>query len=261
MTHSLEEGKIVDWTHEREWRWPCRCDIASFDAVAVESGGLVANWYDIPGLDFYQCGIQDVGVIVETKDQANLIVRDMLSLVDSGVATERTFGFVLASNLLPAPSQLQDPMRISQEITKAMFDLDPFFSMGHELCEKYSNQFYRLVLNVEAAAGVPTNGEVGGCWLWLHDNTAPLTRALIRTGRASVSRDGRYLVPLLEFSDLRSLRERESMATLLAEMVLSEFHTPSCYFSVFGSDDPNGVPFYTGEFDDTISFFNCSWHG
>ena len=87
-----------------------------------------------------------------------------------------------------------------------------------------------------------------------------MTRALLKTNRAFVTNNGRYLVHLYEFSDERSLREREEMTTQLAALVRQEFGVNSCYFSVLFSDDPMRVPFYAGEFDDDISFFNCAWN-
>ncbi|MHB1279862.1 MAG: DUF4427 domain-containing protein [Acidithiobacillus sp.] len=91
------------------------------------------------------------------------------------------------------------------------------------------------------------------------ENASPLTRALLRTGRAFVCLI-RYLAFLYEFSDSRSLREREAMASRLADMVKAEFGMPCCYFSVLNSDDPSAIPFYAGDFDDGIGFFNCSWN-
>jgi hypothetical protein len=258
--HSLGGSRNVDWTHEREWRWPYRGDNSAFDTQMEEYGGSVSDWQDIPGLDFYQSGIQGIGVIVETRVQAALVVSDMLTLVDGGVASEQTFAFVLASELLPSPNQLQDPARISSEIANAMVDLDPYFKMSLKECHEYGDRFARLVSSIESNAGAPTNGEFGGCWLWLHDNAAPLTRALLRAGRAFVSRDGRYLASLYEFSDSRGMRERQEMTERLADMVKKEFQTQSCYFSVLNSDNPTGVPFYAGDFDDEIGFFNCSWN-
>jgi hypothetical protein len=259
VSHNPNAKRNIDWTHEREWRWPYRGDISKFEAE-LEGYGQVSNWDDIPGLDFYRCGLEGLGLIVKTQDQAAFIVSDMLTLVDSGIAERETFGFVLASDLLPALNQLQDPVRVSQEIANAMVDLEPYFAMSLQERETYDNRFTQMVKQVEAAAGSPTYGEFGGCWLWLHDNTAPLTRALLGTTRAFVSRDGRYLAALYEFSDSRGLREREAMATRLAEMVAAEFGVPSCSFSVLNSGDPTEVPFYADVFDDDIGFFNCSWN-
>ena len=259
VTFDIGGARNIDWTHEREWRWPCRADFSVVNQQ-VQYFSTVSSWDEIPGLDFYLAGISGIGVIVETKKQAELVVSDMLTLVDSGQATAETFGFVLASKLLPAPSQLQDPKNIAQAIASAMVNLDPYFSQPQAVCEALSNRFGELVRQVEDSEGVPSNGEFGGCWLWLHDNASPLTRALLQTGRAFVSRDGRYLAFLYEFSDSRGLREREAMTYRLANMVKAEFGTSCCYFSVLCSDDPTAVPFYADGFDEDIGFFNCSWN-
>lgn len=259
VTFDIGGARNIDWTHEREWRWPCRADFSVVNQQ-VQYFSTVSSWDEIPGLDFYLAGISGIGVIVETKKQAELVVSDMLTLVDSGQATAETFGFVLASKLLPAPSQLQDPKNIAQAIASAMVNLDPYFSQPQAVCEALSNRFGELVRQVEDSEGVPSNGEFGGCWLWLHDNASPLTRALLQTGRAFVSRDGRYLAFLYEFSDSRGLREREAMTSRLANMVKAEFGTSCCYFSVLCSDDPTAVPFYADGFDEDIGFFNCSWN-
>lgn len=251
--------KNIDWTHEREWRWPCRADFSILNQK-IQHFGTVSSWDEIPGLDFYLAGISGIGVIVETGEQAKLVVSDMLTLVDSGQATAETFGFVMASKLLPTPNHLQSPENIAQAIANAMVNLDPYFSQPQAACEALSNRFGELVRQVEDSAGAPSNGEFGGCWLWLHDNASPLTRALLRTERAFVSRDGRYLASLYEFSDSRGLREREAMASRLASMVRAEFETSCGYFSVLCSDNPTSVPFYADDFDEDIGFFNCSWN-
>ena len=103
VTFDIGGARNIDWTHEREWRWPCRADFSVVNQQ-VQYFSTVSSWDEIPGLDFYLAGISGIGVIVETKKQAELVVSDMLTLVDSGQATAETFGFVLASKLLPAPS-------------------------------------------------------------------------------------------------------------------------------------------------------------
>jgi hypothetical protein len=259
VTFNLDGLKNIDWTHEREWRLPFRTDYSDVNSQ-VEECGIVARWDEIPGLDFYKCGIQGMGVIVKTKDQADLIIRDMLTLVDSGQASYETFGFVLASSLLPAPTQLREPAIIANTIASAMINLEPHFALSEQLCREYNKRFSELVKQVESAAGEPNYGEFGGCWLWLHDNSSSLTRALLRTNRAFVTKDGRYLASLYEFSDSRNLKDREVMTSNLAKLVRAEFEASCGYFSVLGSDDPSGVPFYAADFDDDISFFNCSWN-
>lgn len=259
VTFDIGGVRDIDWTHEREWRWPYRGGFSA-GTQRIQEVGIVSSWDEIPGLDFYRAGISGIGVIVETTRQAEFVVSDMLTLIDSGQAHAETFGFVLASNILPAPNHLQDPAGIAQAIESAMVNLDPYFSLSHEMCDEFSNRFSELVRQVEESAGVYSHGEFGGCWLWLHNNASPLTRALLQTRRAFVTPEGRYLASLYEFSDSRGLREREAMTSRLASMVREEFETSCDYFSVLHSDDPTAVPFYADGFDDEIGFFNFSWN-
>lgn len=260
ISHVYGDAKTVDWTHEREWRWPYRGDYDSVDVYAEKHGGSVSNWYDIPGLDFYQYGFEGIGAIVESARQAELVVSDMLTLIDNGVAGKNTFGFVLVSDQLSSPQALRDPHRLNDEIGNSTIRLEPYFSLSASKCRDYERRFSELVSNVESQAGPASDGQYGGCWLWLHDNKAPLTRALLQTGRIIVTRDGRYLAHLHELWDARGLRERQDMTRQLAKLVWREFETSSCYYSVQGSDRPDAIPSYSDDVDYEIGFFNCSWH-
>lgn len=251
VTFSLGNQQNIDWTHEREWRWPYHQNQNS--QVDTHDFNYIENWSDIPGLDLYN--LSQLGVIVKTEEQAKKISHDLLSLIDSKKISEDTFSFILITDNLTKTEKLQHPIEVHQAISNAMINLKRFLLPSSEdvnLC----SQFFKLISNIENNAGDPIWGQYGGCWLWLHDNTTPLTRALIRNGRAFVSDDGRYLVHLYEFSDLRSLQEREKMTGMLANSIQQNFGTSCCYFSVAESDNPNGVPFYIGNHDHTIDFYN-----
>lgn len=259
VTYNLGERNI-DWTHEREWRFPYRGEISNYNEE-IKEYGIVSNWDDIPGLDFLsnEVQIQNMGVIVQTAQQVQLIISDMLALVDSRQAHLHSFGFVLNASLLPSIEQLQHPSQTSQAISNAMVDLKPYFSITDEESNNFNYNFSKIVSDIEKDSGQPISGELGGCWLWLHDNTAPLTRALLRDGRVFVTKEGRYLAYLPEFSDRRGLRQREDMTKQLAESIQAEFNMSCCYFSVLNSNNAMEVPSYAGFFNEDISFFNCAW--
>nr|WP_247602660.1 DUF4427 domain-containing protein [Providencia rettgeri] len=143
-----------------------------------------------------------------------------------------------------------------------MIDLSPYFSLSVEKCYEYDYLFTELVKKVSSDVDMDIyDGDIGGCWLWLHNNTSELTRALLNTGRFFVSTDGRYLANLPEFSSLIDLQKREDMVSTLSELVNNKFGTSSCYFSVLNSNNPSDVPFYVdNKIDDNIPFFNCSWN-
>ena len=228
----------------------------------MEELGYVSNWYDIPGMDFHKSGLTGLGVIVKTTEQADLVVSDVLTLIDSGQVSIDTFGFILVSDLLPTTDKLMDPNCITSAISSAMIDLSPYFSLSVEKCSEYDYLFTELVKVASYDIDMNTyDGEFGGCWLWLHDNTSELTRALLNTKRVFVSTDGRYLANLPEFSNLIDLRKREDMVSTLSKLVNNKFGTSSCFFSVLNSDNPSDIPFYVDNMiNDNIPFFNCSWN-
>jgi hypothetical protein len=55
------------------------------------------------------------------------------------------------------------------------------------------------------------------------------------------------LVQLYEFDDSLGVRARQEATTRIGEAVAKEFGATSSYFSVIGSDDVDGLPFYTDD--------------
>jgi hypothetical protein len=249
------KGQQIDWTHEREWRWPFRGEVPQ---PQVE--GSFGEWSEIPGLDFYLAGISGIGAIVKTRAQAELVIRDMLALVDAGIAQEYTFSFVLVSDELPSVHNIQERQQLAAALQAATIDLDPYFAKNPRVINEMNQRFAQEVAAIEQQAGPEQYGEFGGCWLWLHDGTSPLARSLLHAGRVSVTKEGRYLAHLYEYSDGRSLHQREAMTQQLSHTIRAQFGVECCYFSVLNSDDPDTVPFYAEVHDDDIAFFNNSWN-
>ncbi|MBJ9661245.1 DUF4427 domain-containing protein [Burkholderia gladioli] len=246
----------IDWSHEREWRWPCCIEYPNPDHYSV------SDWSDIPGLDFYNAGIYGIGAIVKTRAQAKLVVQDMLTLVDAGMADPYAFSFVLPTDELPSPELIRDRAVLKDELARASIDIDKYFAISNAEVAEVNRQFTDEVSAIERNAPHPQAGgagEAGECWLWLHDGSSHLARMLLHSGRLSVSRNGRYLAKLSEFSDSRSLREREAMTERLAEIIQDKFNVPCGYFSVLNSSNPDGVPFFAQDHDDDIAYYNATW--
>ncbi|WP_156894912.1 DUF4427 domain-containing protein [Janthinobacterium sp. 1_2014MBL_MicDiv] len=245
----------IDWTHEREWRWPFKGEVP-----VPEIEGCVSDWSEIPGLNFYLEKISGISAIVKTAKQGKLVAGDMLALVDAGIAHEHTFSFVLVSDELPSTTNIQDRQQLSLAIQSATIDLDQYFSIDANSVRTMNTWFRNEVSKIENLAGPDEYGEFGGCWLWLHDGTSLLVRSLIKKKRIFVTKDGRYLAHLYGYSDGRSLRQRQNMTEQLAQRVKAQFNVDCCYFSVLNSDDPDEVPFHAGIEDDDIPFFNNTWN-
>jgi hypothetical protein len=152
-----------------------------------------------------------------------------------------------------------DPKSVQAAISNAVVDLSPYFSLTPPKAKEIADRFTKLVWDVEKAQPSIEEGEFGGAWLWLLDNTSDLARALLMSGRLRVSKDGRYLADLKEFDDGRSLSQREDMIKVLSAAVEKEFKVECGYFSVLNSDNFNDVPFYASDHLDNRMFYNVAW--
>lgn len=265
VTYSLGE-RTIDWTHEREWRYPYKSESFN-DTLSPKDMEEVENWYDIGGLDFInkKYEIRGIGVIVESDNQVNLILSDILTLIDSGRTSYHTFSFILNNSRLQGDlQQLQDPTATSKIILDATIDIEPYFRTTSIEAEKCNTIFSDIAIQIETetetAAGNIGLGEQGGCWLWFHDNKHSFTRALLKSGRIFVTEDGRYLAKIDEFVGNRDLEQREKMTNQLAGYVKENFGCECSYFSVLNSFNPTDVPFYAGKTSNNISYFNNAWY-
>lgn len=243
----------IDWTHEREWRWPCRVP----DYLSTDD--CLSSWSDIPGLNLYEENILGMGAIVKTRAQAELVISDMLTMVQSDQAHGKAFSFVLVTDELPDLAGLRDHDKLQEALAKATIDIDKYFYVSENEVNRVNNEFNELVLQVEQSAPPLIRGEPGGCWLWLQDGVSDLSRLLFGGRRVFVSRNGRYLAKLPEFSVKRDLRQREEMTARLAELVSEKFGVDCCYFSVLGSENPDKEPFYADNHDISCSYYNATW--
>lgn len=258
VTYNPASKKPIDWSHEREWRWPYRGDFSNVEKV-VDEFGIVSDIIDIPGFNFYQEKMNGIGVVVKKKQHADWVIHDILVLVDRGIICKSTFQFILITDELPTSTDLISPEETSREINRSLVNLEPFFSHSKEELHATAKEFAAIVSEVKDNATVPKLGEFGGCWLWILDNTSILTRSLIADRRIVITESGKYLVNLYEFSDSRSLRQREEMTQELAKKIQHTFGVECGYFSVLNSDNPDNVPFYNSDHLDNHMHYNVSW--
>ena len=258
VTYNPTAERPIDWTHEREWRWPYRGDLSAIEKELEESG-ILSSSTDMPGLELYDSDMQDMGVIVRTEEQAKWVTHDILSLVDRGLLSKEHYRFILCSSNLPQDGKLRDPAEVEASIRNAIIDLGPYFQIDDNESADLNKTFSEMVQAVKNTVPEMEVRERGGAWLWILDNTHKLTRSLLDAGRIRVSSDRRYLVNLEEFDDIEDLRQREILIKRLSENVTTEFDIASDYFSVLDSDDPNEVPFYCGVKLNNRIFYNNSW--
>lgn len=241
----------IDWTHEREWRWCYRGELPK-----QEFEGYYADRNEIAGLDLIGDVFQGMGAIVKTKKQTLQLTYDILTLVDRKDISSTQYSHILWTQNLPNAEVLRDPKATAEAITSSVISLNQYFTMREDQVKQLSNEFSQMARTIEDETPEDEKGEFGECWLWILDNTHRLTRALIKDKRIIVSKDGRYLVRLYEFSDGKSLRQREKMTQILASRLKTRYEIECGYFSVLFHSNPDGVPFYCNDFLDNDCFYN-----
>lgn len=260
VTYSPTGPWRVDWTHEREWRWPYPGDLTEFE-TSIEKYGIVDGVRDIPGLDFYTGDFQGIGVIVNTKEEASMVLHDVLALIDRQDTDPGTFDYVLVSDEIVSPTAIRDPDAEAAAIALASIDLSDYLTPQPDRDRRIADRVHALAVQVEESAGPSECGEPGGCWLWLVDNVHPVTRALLNSDKLNINRARKYLMFPYEFSDDRSLSQRERMMKELARLINDEFGIEAGYFSVLMWDDPDEVPSYNSDHLDNKLHYNWWSYG
>lgn len=195
-------------------------------------------------------------MIVNTSTEAEKVIHDVLTLVDRQLVSPETFGYVLVSEQIGAPATIRDRDEEEKAIQQASIDLSMYLNPQPKRDKQLAAKVHAIATEIEATAGESEVGELGGCWLWLVDNAHDITRALVNEEDICVNESGKYLMFPHEFSDDRSLRQRETMTKELARRLTKEFGVQAGYFSVLCSGNPDGMPSFYSDFLDNRLHFN-----
>ncbi len=255
VAHDAVKGR-PDWSHEREWRWPCN-ERAWSDPDGIPPG----NSSEIAGLDVDLAIMKGIGVVVATKQEVEYVVHDILTKVDRGEIAPEHYQFVLAHESIGDWSRLRGHREMEEAIHDSIIDLARFFDASPSDAAAASAEIDRRARSVEAktgTAGYQRDSEEGGCWLWLRNNRHPLVRELVRAGCVQVSLTGQYLVELPGIDPCRPLQQKQKMIEIVARSLERDFGVPGTYFGVRDSWDPNGiVTFHADDYTDDF-FWNFS---
>ncbi|HDZ71890.1 MAG TPA: DUF4427 domain-containing protein [Aurantimonas coralicida] len=223
----------VDWTHEREWRWPCRDEPTDPQDIPPLDGK------DVPGLDLTFPGM---GVIVRTQEQAHKILHDILVLND--MHSSNSYDFILVADSISDLPALRDPGKVRHVLTAASIDLESIIFVTKTDRILWLAKYNKAVSDVSTEKLPKMGREIGGCWLWLTDAAHPLTRALVAEGVVHINQDGRYLVDVPFDKDL-PLSVREELARRLAALLRSRHQQSATYHSVLGKFGWDDIPSYS----------------
>lgn len=244
----------VDWTHEREWRWPFR------EATEEHKDNNYDNDFSrLPGLNFGALNISGAGVIVPFENDIPLISHDILTLIDRGDIKRDSFKFIIAIESLDSYKEIVDPKKLSDYINSNLLDFEKYFNLPVDTVEMYVNdifsyiyQLYRLkdFLNDEHSF------EYGGVWIWVQDNQCEVVRALVQAGKIIVNKEGHYLIDINLNDKNWTLRKKQSFANYVAKWLWNRYRLAATSFAVGYSFDINGIPTYFRELDKKHPFYN-----
>ena len=226
-----------------KWRW--QYPHSYRQAIARGAGGLERT--TIPGLKLTEKKWSGIGVVVPSMQDARKLQYDILSLIDRKIVSKEHFDHILVCDKLPPNIDGLGEKEMQAAFTAACFDFKSCLQVSSRFTEPVNQDFSIRLLILETSTPTRPEKEAGGCWLCFHDNTHFYVRALMKTGRLTVNKQGRYLASLDELDMRRDLRERQEIAQQLARELRETFGVESSYFSVLNSQRPDDYPCYSGE--------------
>lgn len=244
VTYNPSSVKKIDWTHEREWRYPYPKSLELFENE-LEEFGIVSEIENFPGLNLDDDTISNLGVIVKSSCEAELILCDVLAIYDRNEYCP--YKFIFYTEQIEKITSILEPKDEQKEILKSTIDLSKFTTPNKTRDDAIYSQFISLVKDIENRFPTIVGGEIGGCWLWIYDSLSDLARCLINNERIIINKEWKYLCFPYEFSDSRSLSQREEMTKELAKVIKQTFNVDCGYYSVLNSDDIDGLPFYCSQ--------------
>ncbi|KPG75209.1 DUF4427 domain-containing protein [Pseudomonas libanensis] len=256
VTYTIGDVKQIDWTHEREWRWPYRGEELHW----CENGDLVETLAEMPGLDLSHTLIEGMGVIVQEQEDVEKILYDILTLVDLTKIHKSMIRFIIPLCDIERFGDIKDPARASEVINQNAIDLSPFFSITQQRADEISSVVDNII---EAHFNERTHSEhdyddgYGKSWIWIADNTSELVRALIAKGRLKVSTEGRYLLDISDFTAFHDNYE-EYYCNKIAIALERAFGVNASYFTVRSANHRDQIPYYTGLTEEDHPFFNST---
>lgn len=265
----------IDWTHEREWRW------ANFDYISKTIPQMDFDDEDCPlgeetlelmrlrdeeriefhGLNLDKQPLSNIGFILKTEEQAKLITRDILWLIDLGKIKPDLFTYILYFPDLEANvDSIDDPQFIRSLIAKGRIEIHPYLQVNSKKRQEITSKLDELskqYINALDPKAFP-GGVTGISFPCFNDNLSTAARLLVGTKYVTITKLGRYLINLPCLNQTQSLELNEEFVIKTLNPILSEIlETPLTYYSVgslsrthISKISLDDTPFYTDPNDD-----------
>lgn len=272
----------IDWTHEREWRWPnykyqyhpidlalwgddeeCTDELEELYRLREEER------IDFHGLNIDELKLSNIGIILKTEEQARLIIRDILRLVDSKKVNKHTFGYILYFNKLEQNiDKLTDKTFLNKEINRGLINLEKFFEIDKTKRNKISEDIKKLChqyKNYNNFKAKHQGGLSGLSFPCLNNNHDDNARILVDLKIIKITKLGRYLIDLPVLHPTSCLENNELFVKEIINPELEKIlGIKLTYYSIGHllamrknrNIEIDDVPFYTEPNDDEWNYSN-----
>jgi hypothetical protein len=231
VTYNPISPSPVDWTHEREWRWPYYDDITVFEKE-LEECGIVEDSNSIPGLYLNIPLLTDIGVIVENESEVLKILFDILCLIYRKVININTFAFILCAQRINNTSEIRDFYKENELISRSLIHIDQYLVKNTFVATSIYNFIRGKEKIICAENGVTEIIEFGKCWLWFYNIFDDRIRAMLNEGLLNVNHENKILYTPEFINTNRTLKQQEEMVKQLSIIITEELGIKCGYFSV-----------------------------
>lgn len=235
----------IDWTHEREWRLPNRNSIDVYEKE-LKLMGCVDDAFSVPGLNLSSLPIDNIGIMVKTKDEQEKVIYDILSLIYRKEINSKKYRYVVCFDNIQDIDKLKDYNEQQELIKSSKIDINKFLKKNTKKADKMISKIAELENQIEKKYGFEEPYNFGQCWLWIYDFLDKKVQAMLNEGYLEVNKYGKILYKPIYISSARGLDQQEEMIMELAECVEKELGIKCGYLSVLNRGKPfdmDTIPF------------------
>ncbi|WP_066408244.1 DUF4427 domain-containing protein [Aliarcobacter skirrowii] len=243
VTYNRKGNRLIDWTHEREWRWASNDDLTNY-YKELESGDGIENFETLPGLNLSL--LLNAGILVPKKEEIKKILHDILTLVDSKIIDRNSFRFILHSENLDFKNIIYHE-QLNELINNNTININSYFNYQDELIDELNKDIDSIIKQVLSEEALVDPRENGQAYIWFINNDSNLVRALVLNNRILINKEGKYLLRIHEIK-FKSLREQEDICKRISKELNRKYNIQCTYYSILQGINPidiNSVPYYT----------------
>ncbi|MCF4965717.1 DUF4427 domain-containing protein [Nostoc sp. CMAA1605] len=265
------EPRPIDWTHEREWRWPnYQYRYVDIDSLNPDEANDLYEQGETGRIDFHGLNIDnsmlsDIGFIVKNTYQSTKLLRDILWQIDSGQIRKNLFTYILhLNNIQESIDEIKTLHDVETYITKNTININDYYSIPETELREIEARINYLSEKVEKINfGNIDDGILespGISFPCLRENFSKIARALVLLGKVKITRWGRYLIDIPCLNKYTSMTLNEKIAKEFSKRFQTEIGTECTYYSILCTNQTiselsiDDVPFYTESDDIEINY-------